>query len=271
MKSLVLKDRTITTERPAFIMGVVNANENSFYEKSRGGLERCLSLIEDGVDILDIGSESSRPGAVYISEEEESEKIIGLVKKVRKFSDIPISIDTRKKSVFEKAYNEGADILNDISALEDDKNMASYIAQIDVPVVLMHKRGEPLTMQNNTHYENAFLEVNEYLLGRISFALDCGIKKEKIIIDPGFGFGKDFSANKMLLEKCDLLCGGEYNLLIGLSRKSFIGEMTGKDVSDRLIGTIVCNIIAVQKGASILRVHDVKECADSLNVLKYFL
>ena len=153
MLSLFLKDKKITTTLPAFVMGIVNATPDSFWEQSRGGIERALKLIEDGADILDLGAESSRPGSEYVSKEEEIKRLIPLIEQIRKVSDIPISVDTRKKEVMKAAFEAGADILNDISALEDDEEMATFCASVDIPVILMHKRGNPSTMQNHTQYD----------------------------------------------------------------------------------------------------------------------
>ncbi len=269
MLSLSLKNRKITTSLPAFVMGIVNATPDSFWEQSRGGTERALKLIEDGADILDIGAESSRPGSDYVSQEEEIKRLIPVIEQIRKESDIPISVDTRKKEVMKAAFEAGADILNDISALEDDEEMVSYCASIDIPVILMHKRGNPSTMQNHTKYENAFDEVNSYLSERVQFALNNGIKKDKIILDPGIGFGKDLSANVNLINKCGLLCEGQYPVLMALSRKTCIGEITGRPVEQRLAGTLAFNMISVQKGATIVRVHDVAQTVDTLKILDY--
>lgn len=269
MKTLVLPNRIISTPLPAFIMGIVNATPDSFFERSRGGLERALKLIEEGADILDIGGESTRPGAQYVSAEEELSRIIPVVRAVRKVSDIPISVDTRKKVVMEQAFLEGADILNDVSALEDDKALAEFVALKKVTVILMHKRGIPAIMQNNTQYADAVLDVSDYLESRARYAISCGIEKTRIIVDPGIGFGKDVVANSALIKNCGTLCGGDYPVLIGISRKTCIGDMTGHGVDERLYGTVAANVIAIQNGASIVRVHDVIATADTLKVMNY--
>lgn len=269
-KTLELANRTIKTERPAFVMGIVNCTPDSFFANSRGGVERALQLIQEGADILDIGAESTRPGSSYVSEEEELRRIIPVIREVRKNSNIPISVDTRKCTVLQKSVEAGADILNDISALEDDSNMVELVAEKKIPVILMHKRGTPQNMQDNTQYENAFSQVNAYLYQRVQFALNAGIAPNKIILDPGIGFGKDFKANQTLIQNCGSLCDSKYPVLMALSRKSFIGELTGRTVSERLYGTIAANLISVLCGASILRVHDVSACVDMLSVLKHF-
>lgn len=273
MKELKLKDRTVSTELPAFVMGIVNATPDSFWKDSRGGVERALQLIKEGADLLDLGAESSRLGSDYVSEEEEINRLLPVIEAVRKESDIPISIDTRKKNVMKRAFEAGADILNDISALEDDPEMASWCAQVQIPVILMHKRGTPDKMQQNTVYENVFHEVDTYLQKRISYAMSNGIKKENIIIDPGIGigFGKNTDDSFCLIRNCGQLCNGEYPVLMALSRKTCIGEITGRPVEERMAGTLAADLLSVQKGAFMVRVHDVAQTVDSLKIMDFIL
>ncbi|MFA6855666.1 MAG: dihydropteroate synthase [Treponema sp.] len=269
MKKLVLADRIVTTENPAFVMGIVNITPDSFWKESRGGVERAEQLIKEGADVLDIGGESSRPGAEYVHADEEIRRIIPVIRSIRKKSSIPISVDTRKKQVMEAAVSEGADILNDISALEDDSALGIYASSVKIPVILMHKRGIPAIMQKNTSYENVFTEVNSYLIDRTSYALSCGILRDKIIVDPGIGFGKNLAANVELIRNCGKLCGGTYPVLMALSRKTCIGEMTGQSVENRLYGTLAADIISVLNGAFMIRVHDAAAAADTMKVMKY--
>ena len=271
MLEFKLKDRTISTERNAFVAGIVNVNNDSFWKGSRGGFSLAKRLILEKADILDIGAESSRPGSKYISEKDELKALIPLIRKIRKFSDIPISVDTRKKNVFEACMQEGADILNDISALEDDSQMARYAGNEKIPVILMHKRKNPDIMQKYTEYEDVFKEVEDYLYSRIQYAVENGIDEDKIIIDPGIGFAKDLHANLGLIKNCGRLCSGKYPLMMALSRKSFLGLLTGKTVDKRLVGTVSANLYSVINGAKFVRVHDVKEAVDSLDVLKGIL
>ena len=271
MLEFKLKDRTISTERNAFVAGIVNVNNDSFWKGSRGGFSLAKRLILEKADILDIGAESSRPGSKYISEKDELKALIPLIRKIRKFSDIPISVDTRKKNVFEACMQEGADILNDISALEDDSQMARYAGNEKIPVILMHKRKNPNIMQKYTEYEDVFKEVEDYLYSRIQYAVENGIDEDKIIIDPGIGFAKDLHANLVLIKNCGRLCSGKYPLMMALSRKSFLGLLTGKTVDKRLAGTVSANLYSVINGAKFVRVHDVKEAVDSLDVLKGIL
>ena len=288
--TLLLHDRMIITENPSFIMGIINANNNSFWKESRftgqKAINQALKMIDEGADILDIGAESTRPGAKYISEKEELKSLLPLIKEIRKQSNIPISIDTRKMSVMKACFEEGANILNDISALEDDENMASFAAEVKIPVVLMHKKGLPLTMQNNPQYEDVISEVSNYLLKRCEYAILKGIEPEKIILDAGIGFGKNLNHNKNLIISSSKILqnvqnGLEYNnkiltnnenipshIIMALSRKTCIGELTSKKVDERLAGTLAANLLAVENGATILRVHDVKETRDMLLVYR---
>ena len=265
---LKLRDRILEAQRPAFIMGILNADDDSFWKESRGNQELGFSLIGEGADIIDIGGESTRPGSAYVSAEEEIRRVIPVIREIRKRSSVPISVDTRKKAVMEAALNEGADILNDVSALEDDPEMGRFAADAGIPVILMHKRGNPDIMQQDGSYADVFSEVNDYLEARAAYAISCGISPEKIIVDPGIGFGKDLDANRILIKKAGLLCGGKYPVLMALSRKSCIGQMTGREVQDRLYGTLAADLYSVMCGASMIRVHDVAAAVDTLNVLK---
>lgn len=268
MKKFSLANRTISTERPAFVMGIVNATPDSFWEGSRGGIDQALRLIDEGADILDIGGESTRPGSSYVDEDEEIRRVVPLISEIRKLSSIALSVDTRKSRVMQAALDAGADILNDVSALEDDELMAALCAKSKIPVILMHKRGVPLTMQQNGSYNDVLHEVSSYLQERAAFAEQAGIEPCKIIVDPGIGFGKNTDANVALIRHCGQLCEGRYPVLMALSRKTVIGEITGEAVSGRLFGTLAANLISVIAGASMIRVHDVKPAVDSMAVLE---
>ena len=266
--SLRLSDREITTERPAFIMGIVNCTPDSFYDKSRGGYDQAARLSDEGADIIDIGGESTRPGSEYITEEEEIRRIIPVIESFRKKYSVPVSVDTRKSRVMKAALDAGADIVNDISSFEDDPLMADLAAKSGAPVILMHKRGIPINMQKDTAYGDIFREVDAYLSSRADFAVSKGIDSDKIIIDPGIGFGKSLEGNISLIRNCGRLCGGKYPVLMALSRKTCIGELTGRDTAERLFGTLAANLLSVIRGATLVRVHDVAPCVDSMNVLK---
>ncbi|MCQ2611267.1 MAG: dihydropteroate synthase [Treponema sp.] len=263
-----LKNRTISTDKDAFVAGIVNADNDSFWKKSRGGFSLAKRLIEEGADILDIGAESTRPGALYKTAAQEIHALIPLIKKIRKISDIPISIDTRKKEVMQACYEAGADILNDVSAMEDDPAMTDFCAQSDIPVILMHKRENSVTMDECTQYDDVFVQVRDYLLQRAEYAVSKGIKKERIILDPGIGFAKDFDGNMTLIKRIGELCSCGYPVMMALSRKRVIGTLTGRQVADRLCGTLAADLYCVMNGARFVRVHDVKETVDTLEVLK---
>ena len=256
------------------IMGIVNVTPDSFWKKSRGlghqGAELALQLVEEGADILDLGAESSRPGSQYVEAEEEIRRLLPVIEEIRRHSSVPLSIDTRKKTVMEAAWQQGASIVNDISALEDDPELGVFAACKGLTVILMHKQGSPSSMQNNPLTDNARAQVDEYLQQRVQVALSLGIESDKIWLDPGIGFGKSFQANKILVTECGTLCGGRFPVVMGVSRKSFVAQMLARDTSpeDRLAGTLATNMMAVMAGASILRVHDVAATRDMLLVLE---
>ena len=273
MISFQLRDRRIETSLPAFIMGILNVTPDSFWEKSRavsveGGVARALEMVAEGADLIDIGGESTRPGAAYVGIDEELSRVIPVIRGIRQKSRVPISVDTRKASVMEAALEAGADICNDVSALSDDPGMASLAARTGIPVILMHKQGIPESMQTDPNYSDTVREVAEYLFARAKEAELAGIARNKIILDPGIGFGKRYSDNCALIAGLPELAAGGYPVLMALSRKSCIGQMTGRDTPDRLSGTIAANLIAVQNGAFMVRVHDVAATRDMLSVLQ---
>ncbi len=248
--------------------GTNNATGTTGADAAARGADMALAFQADGADIIDIGGESTRPGSAYVTEEEELARVIPLIKAIRKRSDVPISVDTRKARVLEAALAEGADMLNDVSALADDPAMAPLAARTRIPVILMHKRGSPGDMQVNPLYEDPVREVIAELLARTQFAEDSGVARERIILDPGIGFGKRHSDNVALIAGLAEIAATGYPVLMALSRKSVIGEMTSRVIEDRLAGTLAANLIAVQRGAFMLRVHDVRETCDALRVLK---
>ena len=288
LPALKLAEKEITTENSAYIMGILNVSGDSFWEGSNradrsvdASVEAALKMIEEGADIIDIGGESTRPGSSYISAEEELSRVVPVVKALRKKTDIPVSIDTRKAAVMKAALEEGADILNDVSAMEDDADMVKLVSEWKIPVILMHKRGIPSDMQSNTAYGNIVGEVGSYLAERAVFAWKAGVDADKIILDCGLGFGKNLDGNIELIKASESVAervrktlnaeGADckfLHVLAGLSRKSFIGQITGKETSDRLFGTVAADLLAVQFGASIIRVHDVAAARDSLAVYR---
>lgn len=266
-------DRSIGTGLPALIMGVLNATPDSFWEGSRAssvreGIDRALSMERDGADIIDIGGESTRPGSTYVSAGEELDRIIPIIEGIRRESAIPISVDTRKADVMKAAFDSGADMVNDISAFTDDPALATFAAESGLTVILMHKRGIPETMQDNPSYVDVVAEVRDYLLERARGALKAGIAPDRIILDPGIGFGKRHEDNCALIAGLAKIADAGYPVLMALSRKSCIGKMTGRETGDRLSGTLAANMLAVQNGAKVLRVHDVAQTRDMLMVLQ---
>lgn len=271
MPELKLATRTISTQNPAFVMSIVNADNDSFFAKSRGGFSLAKKHIDEGADIIDVGGESTRPGSRYIDAKEEIRRVVPVIKKIRRYSNIPISVDTRKYDVMSAAFDAGADMLNDVSAMEDDPRLIKFSAQQKTPVILMHKKGIPTTMQAQASYKDVFAEVSGYLETRAEIALQNGISSDKIIVDPGVGFGKNKEQNAVLIKKAGELCGKKYMVLMALSRKSFFGDVCGRKVQDRLWGTIAADVYSVLNGVSMVRVHDTAAAVDSVKVIKEIL
>ncbi len=246
------------------IMGILNITPDSFYKESRvisvnTALKKADKMIMEGADILDIGGESSRPGSDPVSEEEELKRILPVVKALIKKFDIPVSVDTYKSTVARAALEEGVSIINDISGLRFDPNMAKTIASANAGVIIMHISGKPKTMQKNPSYKSLMREITAYLNRGIKQAVSSGIKGSRIIIDPGIGFGKNFSHNITILKKLKQLQKLKKPILLGLSRKSFIGKILDLPAEERLEGSIAASVFGIINGAQILRTHDVKE------------
>lgn len=266
------RGRVLDLAGAAVVMGIINATPDSFYEGSRrqaldDAVDGAAGMIEAGAGILDVGGESTRPGAAYVGLDEELERVVPVVEALRRRWDIPVSVDTRKAGVAKAAVLAGADIVNDISALVDDPDMASYCATAGLPLILMHKKGIPSTMQNEPYYDDCLLEVRTFLLEAVDRATAAGIRRELIILDPGIGFGKRFEDNITLLSRLDELAACGYPVLVGLSRKAFIGVITGRPADGRLAGSLGAACAARIKGACIFRVHDVAETRDALAAL----
>jgi dihydropteroate synthase len=247
-----------------YVMGVVNVTPDSFSDGGRffdpkNAIEHALNLIEAGADIIDIGGESSRPGAKRLSAKEELSRVLPVIKALRKRSQVPISIDTYKAAVAEEAIKVGANLINDISAFNLDPKLAKIAAKYKVPVVLMHMKGSPGNMQTDPRYENLFDELSKYFLKSIAFATSCGILPSKIIIDPGIGFGKTVEHNLALINNLDRLKLFGKPILVGTSRKSFIGKILKADPDQRMEGTAASVAVSIVRGANFVRVHDVSE------------
>ena len=257
-------DWLASKEKESLIMGILNVTPDSFsdgglYFDTQKAINHALSMIEDGADIIDIGGESTRPFSDPVSVDDELLRVIPVVKELRKITDTVISIDTTKSTVAKEACLVGADIINDISGMLFDAEMIDVAKDIGCPVVLMHIKGNPKTMQENPTYDNVVSEIKCHLLDRIDYVIENGIDKKNIILDPGIGFGKTIENNFEILNRLDELTSIEYPFLIGVSNKSFIGKTLNINENDRLQGTIVANTIALQKGCKIFRVHNVKE------------
>jgi dihydropteroate synthase len=260
--------------KPYTIMGIVNITEDSFYDGGRyinkdAAVERALRLVDEGADVIDIGGCSSRPGAKFLPPEEEAARVAPVVSElIKRGLNVPISIDTVWSSVAEAAIGAGAGWINDITAGRIDPKMPAVAASNpQCVIILMHSRGTPDTMQVNPSYGNVANEVVSELSGSIDVFLRSGVKRDKIIADPGFGFAKDAGHNAELLRRLDKIVAMGYPVLAGLSRKSFIGAITGRPVEERLPGTLAATAVAYRHGATIFRVHDVKETADFLKVI----
>lgn len=253
------------------VMGILNVTPDSFSDGGKfASFDKALAQVEqmivDGVDIIDIGGESTRPGAVEVSESDELARVIPLLKAIKSTFNINVSIDTSKAVVMAQAIVHGADIINDVRALQNEGCLA-VLAKSDVPVCLMHMQGLPGSMQEKPHYDEVIAEVKQFFIERIKACEQAGISRERLILDPGFGFGKTLEQNYQLLAQLSQFADFGLPLLSGTSRKSMIGNLLARNVNERLAGSLTTAIIAAQQNASIIRVHDVKETVDALKVL----
>jgi len=260
--TLQLKSSKLELGRRTLLMGILNVTPDSFTDggvffKFEAAVTQAQKIISEGADILDIGGESTRPFSEPVSIDQELQRVLPVIEAVRKVSDIPISIDTTKVEVARRALEAGADIVNDVSALRFDNRMADLIAATGVPVILMHMQGKPGTMQKNPTYASLFSEVIAFLQERVGFAIHNGVAREQIIVDPGIGFGKSINHNLLLIRDLDLLQCLDRPILLGASRKRFIGGILDRPEQEREIGTAVVNSFGVAAGAHIIRVHDV--------------
>jgi len=265
-----LRGRSYDLSQEYRVLGIVNVTPDSFSDggkflRVRDAIRHARKLIDDGADILDIGGESTRPGSKPVEASEELQRVLPVIESIRAHSDIPISIDTQKALVAEEAINAGADMVNDVSALQSDPLMAVIIAKRNVPVVLMHMKGTPETMQNKPEYTDVVEEVGSFFRERIAFCRAHGILQ--VILDPGIGFGKSVEDNLALLRGLRMFRDLGRPVMVGTSRKSFLGSLTGTPVDERLSATLASNIVAYQNGASVLRVHDVREMKSALHIV----
>ncbi len=264
--------RFFSTENP-IVMGILNITNDSFYD---GGqyineediIAQTIKMLEEGASIIDIGAQSSRPGATLLQAEEEIQKLLPIIKLLKtEIPEIIISIDTFWAKTAQECVKAGTDIINDISAGEMDNTMFDTIAQLQVPYIIMHMKGTPQNMQNNPTYSNVMKEIIAYFKKKIITLTSKGI--EQIIIDPGFGFGKNLAHNYQILTKLEELNQFNIPLLVGTSRKSMIYKLLDKTPKEALNGTSITNTMALQKGASILRVHDVKEAIECIKITTF--
>lgn len=269
MRLALPRQRELDLSRPQ-VMGILNVTPDSF---SDGGKHQQLSqalrsaeqMLADGATILDIGGESTRPGAAEVSVEEELNRVVPLVRAIRSRFDCVISVDTSKAAVMSAAVQAGADIINDVRALQEPAALETAAA-LQVPVCIMHMQGAPRTMQQAPDYQDVVQQVYDYLLQRAVECQQAGIAAAQIILDPGFGFGKNLSHNYQLLAALDKFVQSGYPLLAGMSRKSMIGQLLDIPVSERLAGSLACATLAAYAGAQIIRVHDVKETVQAVRV-----
>ncbi|RKY40856.1 MAG: dihydropteroate synthase [Candidatus Makaraimicrobium thalassicum] len=265
--NIPLKDYTLPVGERTCVMGILNVTPDSFSDGGRyldpsRAVERAKQMAEEGADIIDIGGESSRPGSERVAPEEELERVMPVIRALRGIIGVPLSIDTYKSKVAAQALAEGVSVVNDITALRGDADMARTIAASGAGVILMHMKGDPKNMQDAPFYDDVMDEISSYLSESIALAVEAGVDPERIIIDPGIGFGKTTEHNLVILRELSRLKQLGKPVLIGTSRKAVIGTITGKEVGGRLSGTAASFTAAIINGADIIRVHDVDQMRD---------
>lgn len=266
---LISKGLSLSLDRP-HVMGILNVTPDSF---SDGGnfnqIERAMAharqMVSDGATLIDIGGESTRPGAPDVSEQEELDRVIPVIKRIAAELEVMISLDTSKAGVMREGCQAGAHLINDVRALQEEGALQAA-AEARVPVCLMHMQGQPRTMQVEPHYDDLLGEVRGFFDERITACMAAGIAREQLLLDPGYGFGKTLAHNYQLLAAQKELLDYGLPLLVGMSRKSMIGNLLGRPVDERLAGSLACALIGMQHGARIIRVHDVRETMDALRV-----
>lgn len=264
------KDKFLELSTPK-VMGILNVTPDSFsdggtFNLLENGLTHAALMLDEGADIIDIGGESTRPGAQDVSVQQELDRVIPVIEAISQRFDTIISIDTSKARVMTEAIQAGARLINDVRALQENGALEAAIAA-KVPVCLMHMQGQPRVMQQNPQYDDVVTEVKTFLKQRISICLQAGMPIEQIIVDPGFGFGKSLQHNFQMLAELEEFHKLNVPVLAGMSRKSMLGNLLQRDVTQRLAGNVAVATIAAQKGAQIIRVHDVKETVDAVKVV----
>ncbi|WP_330202781.1 dihydropteroate synthase [Cyanobacterium sp. Dongsha4] len=271
-QSLTIRNYHFEWGKRTYLMGILNVTPDSFSDGGNfysvdNGVKQALKMVDEGADIIDIGGQSTRPGAKQITLEEELNRVIPVIRALRQKSDIPISVDTTRSEVAKEAIASGADIINDISGGTFDREMLPTIAKLNVPIILMHIKGTPETMQSLTDYQDLIGEIKDFLQKQINQATNLGIKKEYIIIDIGIGFAKNYEQNIELLRAINQFKLMNFPLLVGTSRKSFIGKILNQDdPKKRVWGTAASCAYAITQGVDILRVHDVAPMYDIVRV-----
>lgn len=255
----------------AKVMGILNVTPDSFsdggqFSQIDNALRQAEQMLNEGAEIIDIGGESTRPGAQAVNEAQELERVIPVIEALKQRFDCLMSIDTSKAIVMKEAVMAGAHMVNDVKALSEP-GCIEAVAQLNVPVCLMHMQGEPRTMQSNPTYDDVVDDIKAFFVQRITQCTGAGIKPEHICLDPGFGFGKTLEQNYQLLNRLDEFYSLGYPLLAGMSRKSMIGNLLNNSVPERLIGSVSCAVIALMKGANVIRVHDVKETFEAIKIV----
>ncbi len=269
VKILQVSGHVLPTDRP-LLMGILNVTPDSF---SDGGewpsgdeaLRHAVDMVNAGADIIDVGGESTRPGAAAVSIAEELDRVVHVVERLRAEVDVPVSVDTSKPEVMLAGVSAGAGMINDVNALRAEGAMEAVLS-LGVPVCLMHMQGEPRSMQHQPHYDDVVKEVRDFLLERADALVQRGFRQRDIVLDPGFGFGKTLQHNIELFHAIPALAALGFPLLVGVSRKSMLGAITGQPVEARVHASVVAAVLAAQSGASILRVHDVQATLDGLKV-----
>jgi dihydropteroate synthase len=260
------------------IVGVLNVTPDSFsdggdYLDPERAAARAATMLDEGAQIIDVGGESTRPGSDPVTPEEEARRVVPVVEKI--LAERPgavVSVDTYRSGTAEAALRAGARVINDVTALRWDPRLAGVVAEARCPVILMHMLGEPKTMQRDPRYDDVVREVREFLVGRVESALAAGVEEENIILDPGIGFGKTLEHNLELLNRLDSIVELGFPVLIGASRKRFIGRLTGvEEARERLFGTVAANVLAYERGATLFRVHDVRANREALEVARAVL
>ncbi|MAD15601.1 MAG: dihydropteroate synthase [Alteromonadaceae bacterium] len=264
------RHKTLKLDSPK-VMGILNVTPDSFsdggqYAPLNKAIEHAAKMIASGADFIDVGGESTRPGAADVAEQEELDRVVPVIEALNKRFDAVISIDTSKAAVMKAAVNAGAGLINDVRALQEPDALEVALSA-QVPVCLMHMRGQPRSMQDAPHYDNVCNDVQNFLMARAKVCIEAGIRKERILFDPGFGFGKSLNHNYQLLAQLENLHKLGYPILVGMSRKSMIGQLLNRPLEERLAGSVALATIAALKGAQIIRVHDVNETVDAVKIV----